>query len=141
VDVTSHLYLIDSSIWIRVLRESPLSSELADRVRTLVDGRAVAVNDLIRVEVLIGSRDEIQFQRVERTFAALVRFPIERGTWTSASDLGFSMRIKGVKNAPDLVIAASALEHEAVVMHADRDFDTIAAHSDLRVESYVGVDL
>jgi predicted nucleic acid-binding protein len=35
----------------------------------------------------------------------------------------------------DLIIAASAMEHEAVLVHSDADFDRIAANSGLRAES------
>lgn len=135
--MTNHLYLIDSSVWIRLLRASPQWLEAASRVEGLVAEGTAATNDLVRVEVLVGSRDETQFVRVNSTFQSLNNLPIRRTTWDSAAQLGFSLRRSGATVPPaDLIIAASALEHEATVVHADKHFLTIAQHSPLRVESY-----
>ena len=50
----------------------------------------------------------------------------------------YDLKIKGV-NVPytDILIAASAIKEKAVLLHADSHFDTIAKHSELKVESLV----
>lgn len=69
--------------------------------------------------------------------AGLVYLPTVRRTWDLAVDLGFDPRREGIVVATsDLLIAASAIEHGAVLVHADSGFERIAARSDLRTEGY-----
>ena len=87
--------------------------------------------------MLVGCRTPEEYTTNDQRFRGLVQLPIEQAIWEAAAGLGFALRRRGVTSAlPDLLIAASALEHDAIVVHADTDFDRIAQHSDLRVESY-----
>ncbi len=87
--------------------------------------------------MLVGCRTEREYAINDQRFRGLVQLTVNKPTWDEAAGLGFALRRKGVTaGLPDLIIAASALEHDAIVVHADADFDNIAKHSDLRVESY-----
>ena len=46
-----------------------------------------------------------------------------------------SLRARGItiRNSVDCMIAAACIEHEARLLHNDRDFDLLAAHSELQV--------
>jgi len=134
--VTDQIHLIDSSVWIRVFRRGP-SAGLRSRVDDLLAQGSVAVNQLIKLEILRGARDEGEFGRSERTMDSLIQLQIIDDTWHAAAHLGFRLRTAG-RTLPtsDLIIAASALEHDATVVHADKHFLTIAQHSPLQVESY-----
>ncbi len=132
----SEIYLCDTSIWVWLARRRA-REDLTSRVVDLVAGRAVVVNDVIRMEVLTGCRDDAEFATNDQQFEALQLLPLRRETWRLAARLGFSLRRLGISaGLPDLVIAASAIEHDAIVLHMDSDFDLIAEHSDLQVESY-----
>ena len=58
--------MIDSSVWIGLLRNS--DSSPVRRLRDIVDAadNQVLVGDLILLEVLQGARDEAQAARIER---------------------------------------------------------------------------
>jgi len=59
--------------------------------------------------------------------------------WEKAYDLAFQLRRKGVTIPyTDILIAASALTHEATLLHVDTHFDLVAQFFSLKVESYVG---
>lgn len=127
--------LLDSSILIRVLRKVG-PPEIDERVSELVAQREAAINGAIRAEVLVGCKSPADFDKIDRWLDALEYFDITAQTWTSAARLGFDLRRAGVAvGLPDLIIAASAIDHQAVLMHADSDFDRIAARSKLQVES------
>ncbi len=129
-------HLIDSSVWIPVYRRRP-PARLESRLRDLVRLRSAAVNEQIQLEILIAYNDRREFERVGDELQGLVHFPIVRRTWDLAANLGFDLRRLGIVVAtPDLLLAASAIEHNAILVHADSDFDRIAANSNLRVESY-----
>jgi predicted nucleic acid-binding protein len=85
----------------------------------------------------MGCRNEADYAQNAADFAGFIDFPIRTSTWHSATALGFKLRRAGfAPSVPDLVIAASAAERKATVLHADADFDLIADNSDLQVESW-----
>jgi len=135
------LYLVDSTIWIGLVRRK-LPQELADRIDELLNVDAVAANQAIRLEVLTGCRNEEDYAQNDADFAGFIQFPIRSSTWDFAAELGFRLRRQGFSpSVPDLIIAASAMERDAIVLHADADFDTIADSSTLRVESWARATL
>ncbi len=106
---------------------------LAQRVR---DG-TIATNQVIRVEILAGCRNRQDFETNAIQLAGLVEFPIHSATWNATAELAFALRRKGVSpSLPDAVIAASALEYRATLVHADADFDRIAEHASVKIESH-----
>jgi hypothetical protein len=130
------MYLVDSSIWVRVFRKR-VPQQIAARLDDLLAERAVAVNGFIRLEVVSGANTEDEFTESAANLSALKQFEVSDSTWNRAARLGYDLRRKGLPNlSADLLIAASAIEHEAILVHADRDFDRIAEHTDLRVESF-----
>jgi predicted nucleic acid-binding protein len=137
--VSSHLFVLDTTAWVRLNRRNP-PEPLASRCNELVLANLVAYNQVIRLEVLVGCRDASEYKRNDDDFAGLLHLPVDQSTWDLACQLGFDLRRGGeTASVPDLVIAASALEHDAIVLHVDRDFDRIAANFDLRVESYAEI--
>ena len=119
------------------MQRGTLPASFSSRFASLVAARSVATNDVIRVEMLVGCRTPQEYAVNDQRFRGLIQLPIGQAIWDAAAGLGFALRHRGVTTAlPDLLIAASALEHDAIVVHADADFDNIAKHSALRVESY-----
>ncbi|MDO8617039.1 MAG: PIN domain-containing protein [Dehalococcoidia bacterium] len=136
--MSQHLYLLDSSILVVAERKNPPQA-LLDRISPLIRARTAAVNEIVTLEVLVGYRTQEQLSTARSRLRTLIQLPITVATWDQAADLGFALRRSGVVvNLPDLIIAASAIEHDAVLLHADSDFDLIAQNSQLRVESYAG---
>ena len=135
--MSQHIYLLDSSIWIRVLRAA-LPPAMGDRVTALLGRRIVAINGVIKLEILSGARTEKEFRDYSARFDALHQFEIRAETWSRAGRLGYDLRRRGLTGSTvDLIIAASAIEHDAVLLHADADFDRIADNSGLQTESFV----
>ena len=105
----------------------------------MLQERTAATNGIVKVEILSGARDGQQFRDYAETLGSIHQLPVDEDTWLLAARLGYGLRRTGiVVSTPDLVIAASAIQSEAVLVHADSDFDRIAESSDLRVESYAG---
>lgn len=141
MSATREQFLIDTSVWIRVYRRRP-DPILEERVSGLLSHRLVLSNPVILSEMLVGCKTEDEYEGIQTDFKGLIDLAVDDGAWRLASWLGFSLRRSGIiVSLPDLIIAASAIEHDAVLMHADADFDRIAAHSSLRVESYAGTGI
>ncbi len=110
---------------------------IAQRSRQLLSNERVATNEIVRFELLTGYTDEL---------AALVSFRLDslellnmnRTVWDETRLLALRLKRAGLaQGLPDLLIAATAIHYDAVLVHADSDFETIAQYSDLRSESYV----
>ena len=134
--MSEHIYLVDSSVWIRLFRRSP-PKNIAERVDDLLERQVAATNGLITVEIVSGATNEKEFADSSATLGALHQLSLNDRTWSRAARLGYDLRRRGLTClTPDLIIAASAIEHGAVLVHADADFDRIAANSGLAVESF-----
>lgn len=134
--MSERIRLIDSSAWIRVFRRLP-NPDLASSVDEILRRGAAATNGLIKLEIVSGARNEREFADYSEALNALIQLTIDDRTWTHAARLGYRLRRQGFTvHSPDLIIAASAIEHDAVLIHADADFDRIAASSGLAVESF-----
>jgi predicted nucleic acid-binding protein len=128
--------LIDSSVWIRLFRRRS-DPRLQGIVSNLIASGEAAINGIILVELLVGATNEQRFVSAQSNLNGIPSIPITSRTWNSAADLGFRLRRLGLRlEIPDVVIAASAIEHNIPLFHADSDFDRIAQRSTLQVESY-----
>jgi predicted nucleic acid-binding protein len=132
-------HLIDSSIWIPVLRPGKLGQALAPLVTTLLTAGVAAITEVILMEVLRGAHDAAEYQRLQARLAPLTLLPVTAERWKEAAHLGFILRRQhGITAAStDLLIAAVAMAHGATLVHRDGDFDLIAKHVPLVVESHV----
>ncbi len=127
--------LLDTSAWVLALRRQP-SGAAIDRIDGLLEMDLVGVTPPVRTELLSGTKTDAEYSRLSERLDALVEFPVDDVVWQTAARLGFDLRRKGVTIPHiDLLIAAVAIAAEALLIHADGDFDLIAEHADLRAES------
>ena len=131
------MVLIDTSVWIFALKKN-FHPFVKDRIEKILIESDVAITGIIELELLGGAKTEKEYDRLKSRLDALYYIETTKSLWDSASRLAFDLKIKGV-NVPytDILIAASAIKEKAVLLHADSHFDTIAKHSELKVESLV----
>lgn len=135
----AELYLVDTSAWVFSLRRRP-NQAILRRIDRLFDEGTIATCGLIELELLARAVSPQEFARLEERLSGPRRLSTEEGDWKAAARLDFSLRRAGITvGSTDLLLAALAIRHNAVLVHADRDFDLVANHSALRVESLVGV--
>ncbi len=90
---------------------------------------------MVRLELLRGARDDAEFLLIEAGLYAAQALPTSAREWSEAINLGLRLKRAGVNvGAPDLLIAAVAITHQALLVHADADFEQIAQHSTLLTE-------
>jgi predicted nucleic acid-binding protein len=128
--------LADTSAWIEEFRKSDTPVQLAMR-RALASGAEVVVTEPVIMELLAGTRST---QELRATRARLLAFPMVRvddlETYERAAAVWRICRAAGhtVRDTMDCLIAAVAIREGASILHADRDFDVIARHTELRIE-------
>jgi predicted nucleic acid-binding protein len=129
--------VVDTSVWVDVLNQ--VTTPQASRCVALIEaGEPVALTDIIFTEVLQGFRSEREARLVERHLRA---FPILRleslDDFVLAASLYRRARRAGVtiRKTLDCLIAATCVRTGAPLLHADEDFDRLAACTPLRVWS------
>jgi hypothetical protein len=81
-----------------------------------------------------GARQE-EARQLEAQFATLPMLPTPSDLWQRAIALGQACRQIGrTLLSPDLLVAAVALHHNAVLVSFDADFEAIASVSELRLQ-------
>ena len=130
--MSERLVLVDSSVWVSYLlgqKESPAHSV----ERLLLDHR-VAVNAVIRVELLTGAKDEAQYAELEDAFKGLHFLELTDAVWRRAERLRFELRRAGcLIPLPDVLIACCALVYHCELLHSDRHFDRIAGSTAVKI--------
>ena len=92
----------------------------------------MAVNGLVCVEILAFARNESDRHKLESDFRSFHWLDLGRPQFDLAAATGFSLRRQGLTvPATDLIIAASAVQASATLLHVDAHFDLIAQHSEL----------
>ncbi len=133
----SNRYLVDTSAWIFALRRGA-NEAIRARFGELLRLDQIATCGVVELELVVGAKNEVA--RIQTRLQAAERLSVQEDDWATAAHIGYSLRRRGVTiGAPDLLLAAVAIRNNIILLHADRDFDLIAAHSALRAESLVGL--
>ncbi len=127
------MIVVDPSVWIDWFNGAET------RETALLDGilgvEPVIVGDLILTEVLQGSCSERDYRRARRALDTLIFEPMVGCDIALAGARTFRTlraRSVAVRKTVDMLIATFCMENGYELLHADRDFDTIAAASELR---------
>jgi predicted nucleic acid-binding protein len=127
--------LIDTSAWVEYLRAS--GSDVHQQVRQLIENDGpIHTTDVVIMEVLAGGRDEVHTSQLRRLLARCEFIPIEGlGDFEAAALLYRGCRRAGetVRALADCLVAAVAIRAGQDILHADRDFQTLARHTTLRL--------
>ena len=114
------MIFVDTSVWVEAFRSEESAAAL--HLATLLDSGEVALSALVRVEILVGASNR-DSARLRRVFSAIpLFFPTEQ-TWTRIDDWLERARTAGERfGFADLLIAATAADHEGTIWSLDSDF-------------------
>ncbi len=123
------MILVDSSVWIEVLRGSDTPETL--RFAELADRELILIGDLNLTEVLQGCPDEISFERTRRHLMAFQHIMIGGEAVAIAAARNF-MQLRGlgitVRTTIDTLIATRCIVDGIALLHRDRDFQPFVDH-------------
>ncbi|MDJ0845115.1 type II toxin-antitoxin system VapC family toxin [Crocosphaera sp.] len=127
------MLLIDTSIWIEVLRDK--SKLKATQLKTIIDQRPYYISIFTKMELLQGCKNEIEWKKMS-SYLAVQNYiePDYRSIWENCARLYFELRRKGItiRSNIDCAISILAIENNLIVYHCDRDFEVIAKHTVLK---------
>ena len=128
------MILIDTSAWIEFLRDT--RSPICERVEVLLESE-IATCDVIRMEVLAGARDERHLNDLRRLLAIATHIATLPTDYDDAAALFRTCRQRGgtVRKLIDCLITAIAIRVDVPILHNDRDFQALARHTDVQIDS------
>lgn len=129
------MIVVDTSAWVELLRGtgSPVHRRLGAALRARED---VCVTEVVVAEILAGARNERQADELRNTLLGFTLLPLKGlEGFERAAALYRSCRAAGetLRSIADCLVAAPAIEAGIPVLHADRDFATLARHTPLEV--------
>lgn len=118
------MLLLDASVWIDLLRGNDNGA-----VRYAIQRESfeeLALTPMTYLEVLQGARSEQELSEVAGLLQGYVLLEPSSGlaTYEAAALMYMTARQRGItiRTAVDCLVAAAAIENEAVLVHNDRDF-------------------
>lgn len=126
------MILVDTSAWVEFLRDT--GSHVCEEVDQLIVSGA-ATTEPVTMEVLAGARNNRHLRQLRGLLGRAQMLPCQPGDFDQAALLYRTARRGGetVRKLIDCLIGAIAVRHDAPVLHADRDYEVLAACTDLRI--------
>jgi predicted nucleic acid-binding protein len=126
------MMLVDTSVWVEVLRDR--SGRVRSALEKALDGDEAVLTRFHQLELLQGAKDEREWSLLQEYLDAQVYLEGEPASWIEAARIFFDLRRRGktVRSPIDCCIAQIAIDHDVLLLHRDRDFETISEVRPLR---------
>ena len=126
------MILVDTSVWIDVLRDR--SGHMRAVLNDALDGDQPVLTRFQQLELLQGARDEREWSLLSEYLDVQIYLECESQTWAEAARIFVDLRRRGrtVRSPIDCCIAQIAIDHGVLLLHRDRDFETISEIRPLR---------
>jgi predicted nucleic acid-binding protein len=130
------MILVDTSVWIEIFKDKTGHTEKAFRER--IGPENYVLSRFNQLELLQGARSQKEWELLEDYLATQYYLEASDNTWREAARVYFELRRRGVTlNSPvDCCIAQIALEHGALLLHRDKDFEKISRVRPLEQERF-----
>jgi predicted nucleic acid-binding protein len=121
--------LVDTSVWIDYL--NGVQSQHTDALDAGIIAGAVAMGDLIFLEILQGIRNDSEYRLTKQTLMTLGRLELfGEGMPEECAENYRALRKKGItiRKTTDVIIATFCIERRMPLLFIDRDFIPFADH-------------
>ena len=123
------MILVDTSVWIDYLRGT-MTEAVTQFSRLLEERQPFGITSVIYQEILQGADSDVSFARLDTYLRTQLFFhPLDPlASYAEAARLYNRCRRVGItiRSTIDCLIAQTAIEHGLVLLHSDRDFDSLA---------------
>ena len=120
------MVLVDTSIWIDVFRDP--AGRVGDELKRVTGNDDTVLTRFSQLELLQGARDENEWSVLTIYLEHQDYLEADADTWRNAARIYFELRRRGhtVRSPIDCCIEELARQHDAILIHRDRDFVAIA---------------
>jgi predicted nucleic acid-binding protein len=129
------MILLDTSALIEFLNRTGSPHDKTIEI-LITNDTEIAIAEITLTEVLQGIRSDRDYREVLASLMTLPTLSLKgHDSYIKAADIYRKCRIKGltIRSTVDLLIAQTAIEHNAELLHNDRDFEAISSASSLRL--------
>ena len=130
------MILVDTSVWVEVLRDK--TGSIVQAFRERIGKEVYVLSRFTQLELLAGTRDEREWRRLDEYLSTQYYFEATENTWRESARIYFELRRRGITiNSPvDCCIAQIAMESECLLLHMDQDFQRITRIRPLVAERF-----
>lgn len=130
------MILIDTSVWVEVLRDK--TGRIVKVFRERIGDEVIAFSRFTQLELLQGAKNEQEWQQLDTYLTTQHYLETTEDTWRDAARIYFECRKSGITiNSPiDCCIAQLAIETQVLLLHRDKDFKRIARIRPLAAERF-----
>jgi predicted nucleic acid-binding protein len=130
------MILVDTSVWVQVLRDR--TGNGVRKFREKVSDETIAFTRFTQLELLQGAKDEYEWNRLDKYLTTQYYLESTEDTWREAARIYFELRRNGITlSSPiDACIAQIAIESRALLLHRDEDFERITQIRPLIAERF-----
>ncbi|MEO1210081.1 MAG: PIN domain nuclease [Cyanobacteria bacterium J06638_20] len=120
------MLLIDTSVWINVFRDR--RGQVRQQLEKLIAGRDVLLTRFTQLELLQGCLNEQEWTLLSDYLESQNYVELSSRSWQAAARIYYDLRRQGftIRSPIDCCIAQLAIENDLILIHDDRDFETIA---------------
>jgi hypothetical protein len=130
------MILVDTSVWIEVLRDK--TGKVVQAFRERIGTEICVFSRFTQLELLQGAKDEREWGRLDDYLSTQYYLEATEDSWREAARISFELRRAGITltSPVDCCIAQIALEAGALLLHQDQDFEKIAGIRPLTAERF-----
>jgi predicted nucleic acid-binding protein len=130
------MILVDTSVWIEVLRDK--TGKIAQAFRERIGTDICIFSRFTQLELLQGAKDEREWKSLDDYLSSQYYLEATADTWREAARIYFELRRTGItlSSPVDCCIAQLAMESDALLLHQDQDFEKIAEIRPLIAEQF-----
>jgi len=120
------MVLVDTSVWVDLFRDS--KGQVRDALKRVTGDDDTVLTRFNQLELLQGARDEQEWGVLADYLDHQDYLEAGADTWRNAARIYFDLRRQGhtVRSPVDCCIAELARQHDALLVHRDRDFVAIS---------------
>ncbi|MGA9379890.1 MAG: PIN domain nuclease [Phormidium sp.] len=119
------MFLIDTSVWIDILRDK--TGAVRQSLEAIINNESIFLSRFTQMELLQGCRDDREWTLLETYLQDQDYIEPTSNTWVAAARIYYDLQRQGltVRSTIDCCIAQLAIENQLILIHNDRDFETI----------------
>jgi predicted nucleic acid-binding protein len=124
--------IADTSAWIEYYRKNGRKNYKTEMIHA-IKNNICAVCGIIKIELLVHAKSKNEYDLLDSDLSGLHWLEINKGVINQASEIGYSLKRKGITiPSTDLIIASCTLANKAELIHLDKHFEEIKKHYPLK---------
>lgn len=119
------MYLIDTSVLVNLFKDK--SGILRVQLESYIKDEVIFLTHFTKMELLQGARNEQEWQLLEVYLSQQDYLPQNTDTFIESARIFYDLRRRGltVRSSIDCCIAQLAIRYDLILIHKDKDFETI----------------